>query len=55
MKMLHCVPEKRATAAEMLEHPWLKGTTHEYEFKMTEQQIADYHKRKQKQKDIAKL
>lgn len=36
MKMLKCIPEKRASAAEMLEHPWLKGKTSEYEYKMSE-------------------
>lgn len=33
MPMLHCVPEKRATAQQMLEHPWLKGPTTVFEYK----------------------
>jgi len=33
MPMLHCLPEKRATAKEMLDHPWLKGPTTPYEYK----------------------
>jgi len=33
MPMLCCLPEKRATAKEMLEHPWLKGPTQPYEYK----------------------
>ncbi|EAS03134.2 Serine/Threonine kinase (macronuclear) [Tetrahymena thermophila SB210] len=55
MPMLHCMPEKRATAEQMLNHPWLKGPTTSYEFKQTEQEYQDYIKRKQKLIDIAKL
>ncbi|EGR29294.1 serine protein kinase, putative [Ichthyophthirius multifiliis] len=55
MQMLNCIPEKRKTAQQMLEHPWLKGQTNEYEYKMNEQQYNDYMKAKQKQIDIAKL
>lgn len=42
MKMLTSLPEKRATAQEMLRHPWLKGSMSEYEYKMSEAEIADF-------------
>ena len=44
MPMLEIYPEKRASAFEMLQHPWLKRTSQD--FFMTQEEIDDFNNSK---------